>query len=97
MPIPANLKTPGTYLDVNINTQRTGLPANIHKVLFITNDVQQVDGENPLMPVSIYDKAQAEQIFGGEIPSEAGRMITAAIKTNRVVDVQILGKLQAEV
>ena len=32
MPIP-QLKTPGTYLDVNINTQRTGLPANIHKVL----------------------------------------------------------------
>ncbi|MCU4378274.1 hypothetical protein [Acinetobacter haemolyticus] len=92
MPIPANLKTPGTYLDVNINTQRTGLPANNHKVLFITNDVQSNDGENPLTPVSIYDKSQAEQIFGGEIPSEAGRMITAAIKTNRVVDVQILGK-----
>lgn len=99
MPIPANLKTPGTYLDVNINTQRTGLPANIHKVLFITNDVQSIDGENPLMPVNIYDKAQAEQIFGDvEGPSsEAGRMITAAIETNRVVDVQILGKLQAEV
>ena len=89
MPIP-NLKTPGTYLGVNINTQRTGLPANIHKVLFITNDDQP---ETTAMPVSIYDKAQTESIFGtGEAPSEAARMITAAIKTNRVVDVQCLGK-----
>ena len=86
MPIP-QLKTPGTYLDVNINTQRTGLPANIHKVLFITNDKQL---ETTAMPISIYDKAKADQIFGAD--SEAGRMITAAIKTNRVVDVQVLGK-----
>nr|WP_314371358.1 hypothetical protein [uncultured Acinetobacter sp.] len=93
MPIP-QLKTPGTYLDVNINTQRTGLPANIHKVLFVTNDDQNPpDGGGNTMPVSIYDKAKAEEIFGtGEAPSEAARMITAAIKTNRVVDVQILGK-----
>ena len=86
MPIP-NLKTPGTYLDVNINTQRTGLPANTHNVLFITNDKQL---ETTAMPISIYDKAKADQIFGAD--SEAGRMITAAIKTNRVVDVQMLGK-----
>ncbi|WHP04765.1 MULTISPECIES: hypothetical protein [Acinetobacter] len=92
MPIP-NLKTPGTYLGVNINTQRTGLPANVQKVLFITNDDQP---ETTAMPISIYDKAQAESIFGsGEVPSEAARMITAAIKTNRVVDVQILGKYPA--
>ena len=86
MPIP-NLKTPGTYLDVNINTQRTGLPANTHKVLFITNDEQL---ETTAMPISIYDKAKADQIYGAD--SEVGRMITAAIKTNRVVDVQMLGK-----
>jgi hypothetical protein len=88
MPIP-NLKTPGTYLDVNINTQRTGLPANIHKVLFITND-NQPEPEGNAMPISIYDKAKADQIYGAD--SEVGRMITAAIKTNRVVDVQCLGK-----
>ena len=86
MPIP-NLKTPGTYLDVNINTQRTGLPANTHKVLFITNDEQPIPAA---MPISIYDKAKADQIYGAD--SEVGRMITAAIKTNRVVDVQMLGK-----
>lgn len=89
MPIP-NLKTPGTYLDVNINTQRSGLPQNIQKVLFIITDDQQPIGENPIMPVSIYDKAQADNTFGEN--SVAGRMITAAIKTNRFVDVQILGK-----
>ena len=86
MPIP-QLKTPGTYLDVNINTRRTGLPANTHNVLFITNDDQP---ETIAMPVSIYDKAKADQIYGAD--SETGRMITAAIKTNRVVDVQCLGK-----
>lgn len=91
MPIP-NLKTPGTYLDVNINTQRSGLPQNIQKVLFITTDDQQPIGENPIMPVSIYDKAQADNTFGEN--SVASRMITAAIKTNRFVDVQCLGKPQ---
>ena len=94
MPIP-NLKTPGTYLDVNINTQRTGLPANTHKVLFVTDDEQPEPENGNAMPISIYDKAKADQIYGAD--SEAGRMITAAIKTNRVVDVQILGKPQAEV
>ena len=94
MPIP-QLKTPGTYLDVNINTQRTGLPANIHKVLFVTNDAKPLPVYGNAMPISIYDKAKADQIYGAD--SEAGRMITAAIKTNRVVDVQILGKPQAEV
>ncbi|OTG68308.1 hypothetical protein B9T25_06400 [Acinetobacter sp. ANC 4470] len=93
MSIPDNLKTPGVYTDVNINTQRTGLPANIHHVLFITNDQHPQQENGKSIPISIYDKAQAEAIFGGEVQSEAGRMITAAIKTNRVVDVQILGKL----
>jgi hypothetical protein len=38
------------------------------------------------MPVSIYDKAQANSLFSSnpEVPSEAGRMITAAVKTNRM-------------
>lgn len=89
------IKTPGTYLDVNINTQRTGLPANNHKVLFITNDSQPRPEIGDVMPVDIYDKAQAEQIFGNgpeAPPSEAARMITAAIKTNNLVRVQCLGK-----
>lgn len=93
MPIPANLKTPGVYTDVNINTQRTGLPANIHRVLFVTNDDQLQTEIGNAMPVSIYDKAQADETFGEA--STAGRMMTAAIKTNRTVDVQCLGKLMA--
>lgn len=79
------IKTPGVYTEVNINTQRTGLIANTQKVLFITTDTT-----TPSMPVDIYDKAAADEAFGAN--SEAGRMITAAIKTNRVVDVQCLGK-----
>ncbi|WP_336033390.1 hypothetical protein [Acinetobacter bereziniae] len=88
MPVPNNLKTPGTYFDVNTNTQRTGLPANLHRLLFITPDKQSTIYQ---MPVGIYDKTQADLVFGED--SVMGRMITAAIKTNRVVDVQGLGKL----
>lgn len=88
MSIQNGIKTPGVYTDVNINTQRTGLLANTQRVLFITND----DGDSD-MPVGIYDKAAADSAFGAN--SEAGRMITAAIKTNRIVDVQCLGKSQA--
>ncbi|MFD2012954.1 hypothetical protein ACFSHO_03420 [Acinetobacter vivianii] len=54
----------------------------------------QLGGGN-LMPVDIYDKAQADRIFGNgpeAPPSEAARMITAAIKTNNLVRVQCLGK-----
>ncbi len=86
MSIQKGIRTPGMYTDVNINTQRTGLPANTHKVLFITNDDQPDDSS---MPISIYDKSKADANFG--VNSEAGRMITAAIKTNSLVDVQCLG------
>lgn len=90
--VPDNLKTPGTYFEVNTNTQRTGLPANLHRVLFITDD----SSPEASLPISVYDRTQADASFGDN--SIAGRMITAAIKTNRVVDVQCLGKaLQPQV
>ena len=82
MSIQADIRTPGIYTDVNINTQRTGLPANTHKVLFVTLDVLS----EQFMPLDIYDKADADEKFGTD--SMAGRMITAAIKTNRTVNVQ---------
>lgn len=97
MSIPSNIRTPDIYTDINLNAQRSGLPTNIHRILFITNDDQQSPPDGEAMPVSIYDKTQAEMVFGsGEVPSVAGRMITAAVKTNRVVDVQILGKSQVD-
>lgn len=94
MSIPSNIRTPDIYTDINLNAQRSGLPANLHRVLFITGDDQTPPENGNAMPVSIYDKAQANEIFGAD--SEAGRMITAAIKTNRTVDVQGLGKSLAE-
>ncbi|WP_149931181.1 hypothetical protein [Acinetobacter soli] len=81
------IKTPGTYIDVNTNTQRSGLPLNTQKVLFITTDTTSPD-----MPETIYDKAAADKAFGNN--SIAGRMITAAIKTNRFVDAQALSLKQ---
>ncbi|WEI18203.1 hypothetical protein PY247_18335 [Acinetobacter proteolyticus] len=81
MTIP-QIKTPNTYLDVNINTVRLGLPPNDHRVLFITTDPNSTAD----VPVNLYDKAQADTLYGQN--SQAGRMISAAIKTNRFVDVQ---------
>lgn len=75
----AGIKTPGIYTDVNINTQRTGLPANAHKVLFVTDDVKVM-----AQPVAIYDEADADsKIAAG---SAVTKMIKAAVKTNRLVD-----------
>lgn len=82
MPIPNGIKTPGVYTDVNINTLRTGLPANEQRVLFVTLDVLSEQFE----PVDVYDKADADTKFGPN--SQAGRMITAAVKTNRLVNAQ---------
>lgn len=87
MTIP-NLRTPGFYSEVNTNTQRGGLPANKHKVLFITPDSRN-DDSNSSMPVAVYDKAGADAVYG--VDSIAGRMMTAAIKTNRFVNVEVLG------
>ncbi|MDA4962660.1 phage tail protein [Acinetobacter baumannii] len=82
MSIQVGIKTPGVYTDVNINTLRTGLPANLHKVLFVTLDVLS----EKFKPVDVYDKSDADKKFGNN--SQAGRMITAAVKTNRLVNAQ---------
>ena len=82
MSISANIKVPDVYTSVNINTQRTGLPLNDQRVLFVTLDVLS----EQFTPVDVYDKADADTKFGAN--SQAGRMITAAVKTNRTVSVQ---------
>ncbi|MDH2630412.1 phage tail protein [Acinetobacter baumannii] len=91
MSIQVGIKTPGVYTDVNINTLRTGLPANLHKVLFVTLDVLSAQ----FKPVDVYDKADADTKFGAN--SQAGRMITAAVKTNRTVNVQAVALAAAGV
>ena len=83
MSIQAGIRTPGIYTDVNINTQRTGLPANTHKVLFISTDAKVMD-----QPMAIYDQSDADLKIGPD--SIVGRMIKAAVKTNRLVDVQAI-------
>ena len=82
----SNIKAPNIYTDVNINTQRSGLLSNTQRVLFITQD----KADNVKIPTDVYDTANADKFFGSN--SEAGRMIKAAIKTYRTVDVQCLGK-----
>lgn len=36
MSIPTGLRRPGVYTDINTNTQRSGLPDNRQRVLFVT-------------------------------------------------------------
>ena len=78
-PVQAGIKTPGVYTDVNINTQRAGLPSNEHKVLFVTDDAKVM-----AQPVAIYDEADAADKIVAN--SKVGKMIKAAVKTNRLVD-----------
>lgn len=89
MTIQSGIRTPDTYLEVNLNAQRTGLPANVHKVLFVSKD--QVS-EELFAPVDIYDQSGADQFFGSG--SIMGAMIKAAVKTNRLVDVQGINLLE---
>ena len=77
--VQAGIKTPGMYTDVNINTQRAGLPANTHKVLFLTSDTKVM-----AQPVAIYDEADADDKIAAD--SAMSKMIKAAVKTNRLID-----------
>jgi len=88
MTIPSGIRTPGTYVDYNLDTQRTGLPLNPQKLLFITADRFQTDGQT--LPVTIYDTSTADAALG--VSSIAGQMMTAALAVNTQVNVQALGK-----
>lgn len=79
-PIQNGIRTPGIYTDVNINTLRRGLIANEHKVLFISEDAKQLAA-----PVAIYDEADAKEKISDD--SKIGKMMKAALKTNRLIDV----------
>lgn len=79
----SGVMTPGTYVDVNINTQRTGLPANNQRILFVTKDAKIME-----QPVDIYDESDADSKIIKD--SIVGRMIKAAVKTNRLVNVQAI-------
>lgn len=80
MSVQDGIRTPGVYIGVNTNTQRRGLIANEHKVLFVSGDAAQLD-----TPVAIFDEADAEEKIGEN--SKIGKMIKAALKTNRLIDV----------
>ena len=81
------VRTPGTYTEINTNTQRTGLAGQNHKIVIVTNDVPP----SPITtPVAIYDKTTANNQFG--LNSEAGRMIDAMVRLSQGVNVVALGK-----
>ena len=81
------VRTPGTYTEINTNTQRTGLAGQNHKIVMLTNDVT-----DPALtaPVAVYDKTTANAVFGDD--SEAGRMMDAMVKISQSVNVVALGK-----
>ncbi len=79
MTVQAGIRTPGVYIGVNTNTLRRGLIANEHKVLFVSHDAEQLAA-----PVAIFDEADATDKIGED--SKIGKMIKAALKTNRLID-----------
>lgn len=83
MPVQSGIMTPGTYTSINTNTTRVGLPQNIHKVLFVTDDNKVLT-----TPTAIYDQASADNLLVEN--SIAGRMVKAAIKTNRLIDAYVM-------
>lgn len=83
MSIPAGIRTPGFYGEYDLNAPRPGLPTNRHRVLLLAPSTTQV-----LNPVDVSSKYEADQKFGAS--STIGKMVEAAIKTFRFVDVQAM-------
>lgn len=79
------MKTPGIYTDINTQTQRTGLPNQNHRIVFVTGDTSA-----PTVPTPIYDTASANVVSGDN--SNAGRMIAAALSISQGVRVETVGK-----
>ncbi len=92
MTLAPGTRTPGTYVGYNTDTQRVGLPANIQKILFITED-EYLEDEEQTVPRPLYDASMARNLYGEGSVTE--RMINAALKVTSFVDVQSLGKLAA--
>jgi|GEM_PF-3072295 len=83
MTIPSGIRTPGTYVDFDLDTSRTGLPANIIRVLFLTIDTPLVEASGP---VDLVDRSTARALYGHN--SNAEKMIMAALTLSQTVDVQ---------
>ncbi|AOY43465.1 hypothetical protein AOT82_1086 [Psychrobacter sp. AntiMn-1] len=79
------MKTPGIYTDINTQTQRTGLPTQDHRIVFVTGDTAA-----PSNPTPIYDTASADALCGDS--SNAGRMMDAALSVSQGVGVEVVGK-----
>ncbi|MGP5167372.1 hypothetical protein ACTXJ2_08445 [Psychrobacter alimentarius] len=79
------MKTPGIYTDINTQTQRTGLPTQDHRIVFVTGDTAA-----PSNPTPIYDTATANVVSGAN--SNAGRMMAAALSVSQGVRVETVGK-----
>lgn len=79
------MKTPGIYTDINTQTQRTGLPTQDHRIVFVTGDTAA-----PANPTPIYDTATANAVSGSN--SNAGRMMAASLTVSQGVRVETMGK-----
>ncbi|MEY2862830.1 MAG: hypothetical protein RLY58_537 [Pseudomonadota bacterium] len=80
MTIPAGLRRPDVYTDINTQTTRTGLPDNRQRVLLVSA------GNVHAQPVAVYDKASADTLFGAG--STIGRMVKAAVAVNPFADLE---------
>ncbi|WP_413190181.1 hypothetical protein [Psychrobacter sp. AT9] len=81
-------RMPGIYTAINTQTQRTGLPSQNHRIVFVTGDAAA-----PVNPTPVYDTATADSIIGTD--SNAGRMMAAALTVSQGVRVDAMGKSDA--
>ncbi len=84
-------RRPDTYIGVNTNTQRTGLPSQNHKILLLSSEDMADDAPASKTPQSVYDPKGADEAVGVEAgkTSVASRMVATTLKVSQGVDVSV--------
>jgi len=86
--IPGSIRKPGTYIEFNTALAVRTLPTNAQRVCLIVPLTSENESKAAaLTPVALTDAAQAAVLFG----AVAQAMMTAAIKSNRYVDLSAIG------
>ena len=84
MAIQGGLITPGMYTEVNTSPQHSGLIRNNQKLLFLSKEDFRKEFK---VPVSVHTPSDADRFFDSD--SVMHKMISAALKTNRFIDLQM--------
>lgn len=93
-------RRPDTYTSINTNTQRTGLPSQSHKIVFLTSDTLGANAPATAteVPVAVYDSAGADKAMGiesGATTSIASRMVDTALKVSQHIRIWVFNNLSS--